>query len=340
MSTSTNNSIIASWVQLIARAIDDHGHDSRDLFRQVGLDHGQLNEPGARYSYTAVRRLWDLAATTIKDACFGMQVASLWHPTTMHALGYSWMASYNLDEAYQRTIRYGRFLSSAMNGTVKIRETETSYGLLVDTSVLKLEPPQVAQEAGIALFLNVSHATYGPDFKPVGVSLRRKEPDCVDRFCQYFDAPVMFSETNNALWLNPEQVVKPLATANPELVRINDQVVVDYLADLDRNDVVSRVRSKIAEHLPTGRIDEGEIAAAINLSQRSLQRRLSEQQMPFTRVLEDTRRDLSREYVRDPQRSINEIAYLLGFAEPGNFSRAFKRWYGKTPSQYRDRYLM
>jgi AraC-like DNA-binding protein len=150
----------------------------------------------------------------------------------------------------------------------------------------------------------------------------------------------MFSEPDNAFWLDPEQVVKPLATANPELVRINDQVVVDYLADLDRNDVVSRVRSKIAEHLPTGRIDEAEIAAAINLSQRSLQRRLSEQQMPFTRVLEDTRRELSREYVRDPQRSINEIAYLLGFAEPGNFSRAFKRWYGKTPSQYRDRYLM
>jgi len=62
--------------------------------------------------------------------------------------------------------------------------------------------------------------------------------------------------------------------------------------------------------------------------------------MPFTRVLEDTRRDLSRQYVRDPQRSINEIAYLLGFAEPGNFSCAFKRWYGKTPSQYRDRNLM
>jgi AraC-like DNA-binding protein len=340
MSTSTNNSIIASWVLLIARAIDEYGQNSRDLFRQVGLDHGQLNEPGARYSYAAVCRLWDLAAATTKDACFGMQVASLWHPTTMHALGYSWMASYNLDEAYQRTIRYGRFLSSAMNGTVKIRETENLYGLLVDTRVLNLEPPQIAQEAGIALFLNVSRATYGPDFKPVGVSVRRKEPDCIDRFCQYFDAPVTFSETNNALWLNPEQAVKPLATANPELVRINDQVVVDYLADLDRNDVVSRVRSKIAEHLPTGRIDEAEIAASINLSQRSLQRRLSEQQMPFTRVLEDTRRDLSREYVRDPQRSINEIAYLLGFAEPGNFSRAFKRWYGKTPSQYRDRNLM
>ena len=84
----------------------------------------------------------------------------------------------------------------------------------------------------------------------------------------------------------------------------------------------------------------GVCASAINLSQRSLQRRLGEQSMPFTRLLETTRRELSREYMRDPQRSIGEIAYLLGFAEPGNFSRAFKRWYGKTPSEYRQQSLM
>ena len=325
---------------LIARAIDDYGHDSRKLFRQAGLDYGRLHEPGARYSYTAVCRLWDLAAATIKDPCFGMQVASLWHPTTMHALGYSWMASFNLDEAYRRTVRFGRFLNSAACSAFKISESADVYGLVFDTSVLNFEPPQVSQEAGLALFVNISRATYGPGFKPVGVSLRREEPDCLDRFCSYFDAPVMFNETSSALWLDPEQIVQPLATANPELVRINDQIVIDYLARMDHNDVITRVRSKIAERLPTGRIDEADIASSINLSQRSLQRRLNQQELSFMRLLEDTRRDLSREYVRDPQRSINEIAYLLGFAEPGNFSRAFKRWYGKTPSEFRQRYLM
>ncbi|MDH3762549.1 MAG: helix-turn-helix transcriptional regulator [Gammaproteobacteria bacterium] len=99
------------------------------------------------------------------------------------------------------------------------------------------------------------------------------------------------------------------------------------------------MRSRISERLPTGRIDEVEIASSINLSQRSLQRRLAEQDLSFVRLLEDTRRDLSREYVRDPQRSINEVAYLLGFSEPGNFSRAFRRWYGQTPSQYRQQGL-
>jgi AraC-like DNA-binding protein len=97
-----------------------------------------------------------------------------------------------------------------------------------------------------------------------------------------------------------------------------------------------RVRSKLIERLPSGRVDEGDIAASINLSQRSLQRKLQQQGVSFTGLLDSSRRELGLQYVRDSQYSLNEVAYLLGFSEPGNFSRAFKRWYGKPPSQYRE----
>ena len=137
------------------------------------------------------------------------------------------------------------------------------------------------------------------------------------------------------MWFKYETVSEPLATANPELVRINDQVVTEYLAHLDRNDVTMRVRSQLIERLPGGNVDEADIASSINISQRSLQRKLKAQGMSFTRVLDDTRRELSLQYVRDSQHSLNEVGFLLGFAEPGNFSRAFKRWYGKSPSQFR-----
>jgi len=169
-------------VLLIARAIDDYGYDSRELFTQAGLDYRLVNEPGARYAYGSVCRLWELAAATIQDPCIGMRVASLWHPTTLHALGYSWLASYNLDEAYKRILRFGRILNSAANAAFKIRESDNFYGLVFDTSLLHINPPQVAQEGGLALFLNISRAAYGPDFKPIGVSLKRAEPEFVDRY--------------------------------------------------------------------------------------------------------------------------------------------------------------
>jgi AraC-like DNA-binding protein len=135
--------------------------------------------------------------------------------------------------------------------------------------------------------------------------------------------------------MDPAMVLEPLATANPELVRVNNRIVTDYLAQLDRGDLGMRVRSQLIEHLPGGHANEAEIASMLNVSQRSLQRKLKEQGISFTRLVENTRRELGLQYVRDPQHSFNEIAFLLGFSEPANFSRAFKRWYGKTPTEYR-----
>lgn len=160
-------------------------------------------------------------------------------------------------------------------------------------------------------------------------------PGCADRYRQLFRAPVAFSQPSNSIWLDPDQAFESLATANPELVRVNDQIVTDYLAKLDRDDIVMRVRSKLIEQLPSGGGDEARIASELHLSQRSLQRKLKAEGLSFSELLESTRRELGRDYVRDSQHSFNEISYLLGFAEPGNFSRTFRRWYGKTPSEYR-----
>jgi len=336
MNSNAHFSALSSWVLLIARAIDSYGCDSAELFDRAGLDHSRLRDPVARFSALAIRRLWELATETTRDSGFGLTVASFWHPTTLHALGYSWLASENLEEAFQRLARYTRIINTAANGVIQIENSADSYCLIMDASHLKVPQPMPASvDAALAMVLNMCRASHGASFRPIRVSIQHDEPDCSSRFSELFEAPVAFSQAQNAIWMDPEMVSEPLATANPELVRINDRIVTDYMAQLDRSDVSMRVRSKLVEHLPTGQISEEGIASSINLSQRSLQRRLREQGMSFTQLLESTRKELGLQYVRDPQHSFNEIGFLLGFAEPGNFSRAFKRWYGKSPSQYR-----
>ena len=335
MHPSTHYSALSSWVLLIAKAIDAYGFDSRELFEKVGLDYKKLRDPVARFSFPAVVRLWQLATEITRDPGFGLSVASYWHPTTLHALGYSWLASNNLGEAFERASRYTRIVNTAASGVLRIEKSAASYCLIIDGGDLNPHPVPASLDAALAMMMVMSRAAYGEDFRSLRVSLRRDKPEDTQRFSDFFAAPVDFSQAENAMWVDPGLVSEPLATANPELVRINDQIVTDYLAKLDRSDVTMQVRSKLIEHLPTGQVSEAEIAASIHISQRSLQRRLRDQGMTFTQLLENTRRDLSSQYVRDPQHSFNEIAFLLGFSEPSNFSRAFKRWYGKSPSQYR-----
>jgi len=122
-----------------------------------------------------------------------------------------------------------------------------------------------------------------------------------------------------------------LPTTNAVLLRVNEQVLTDYLARLERSEVTVQVQAKLIQLLPSGKVEEGFIARALNLSLRSLQRKLEERGVTFRKLLDDTRQQLAEQYLKDSTLSVSEIAYLLGFAEVSSFSRAFKRWTGRAP---------
>lgn len=329
-------SVISSSVLMIARALDSYGEDSRELFKRAGLDHDRLRQPLARYSYTSIQRLWKIAVEATGDRCFGLRVASFWHPTTFHALGYSWLASNNLEEGFDRLVRYSSVLNTAAKGAVRLEKSRNTLCLAVVNDSIFPPPQPAAMDAGMSTILTMCRAAYGSRFRPRRVTMRHEDPGCPEQFAELYKMPVEFSAERYAMYIDRTVAAEPLTTANPELVRVNDKVVTDYLAGLDRSDVVMRVRSKLIERLPSGQLDEGDIAESINLSRRSLQRKLKKQGTSFSGLLDSSRRELGLQYVRDSQHSLNEIAYLLGFSEPGNFSRAFRRWYGKSPSQYRE----
>ena len=335
MPRSSHYSALSSWVLLLAKAIDSYGCDSEELFARAGLDHSRLRDPLARFPAAAVLKLWPIAVESTKDPGFGLTVASFWHPTTLHALGYSWLASNNLEEAFDCTVRYTRLVNTAAQGAIKIEASADSYGLIINSVKFNPNPIDASIDAVLAMLLIMCRAAYGSKFKLQRATFQHAAPSSLERFDDLFQAPVLFSQAENALWIDPEIVREPLATANPELVRINDRIATDYLAHLDHDDLGMRVRSKLIEHLPGGHISEADIASSIHVSQRSLQRKLKEQGMSFSQLVESTRRELGLQYVRDPQYSFNEVAFLLGFTEPANFSRAFKRWYDKSPSQFR-----
>ena len=150
-----------------------------------------------------------------------------------------------------------------------------------------------------------------------------------------FGPSIEYGTSDNRLCFDGEVLNRPLITANPELARINDQTVMDYLARFDRGSITMQVRARIIEQLPDGMPKQENIADTLHVSVRSLQRRLKEEETSFKDLLEDTCQSLAQQYLRESRRSIGEITYLLGFSEPSNFTRAFKRWTGKTPAEFR-----
>ena len=130
-----------------------------------------------------------------------------------------------------------------------------------------------------------------------------------------------------------------LPAANAELARHNDAVVMALLARMDRDDVIARLRALLVELLPSGECSKETVAARLNMSDRSLQSRLATRGTSYRALLNETRRELAEQYIRQGLHSVSEVTYLLGFADVSSFSRAFRSWEGLSPSEYKDQSL-
>lgn len=326
-------STLGSVAGLIARALHTCGCEPEPLFREAGIDIKELARPSARFPVSRMQHLWQLAAERTGDACFGLTAAAQFQPAALHGLGLAWLTSDTLRDALTRLARYSRMISTA--ASITLQDTPEGIELVVLPPAESPEFVHAALDAGMAVFLRMCRTTGGSEITPVRVTLMRPEPDCADRFSEEFRAPITYGADANILLFDREHVDAVLPNANPELARINDQAVVDYLARFDRESITLRVRAKIIEQLPDGTPNQGAIADSLHVSLRSLQRRLKGENTNYKSLLETTRQELAVHYIRHSERTIGEITYLLGFSEPSNFARAFKRWTGRSPADFR-----
>lgn len=329
-------STISSWVLLIAETLKSYGVDYRKLFREAGMDPAHLSDQNARFDFLSVTRLWDLALERTQDPCFGLVTVNHWHPTSLHALGFSWMASPSLKEALERLQRYIRIVNNAAAVDISNRNSVTRVSIY--SSAGPYQASIASMDASLAVLVHMCRLNYGRELNPVKVSTMRPQPSptCHDRLQAFFSAPIEFSSDENALYFNNSVVEKHLPASNIDLARANDKLIDEYLSHLDGTSIGIRTRARITELLPSGSVSEEKIASLLNLSVRSMQRKLKEEGVSFKELLNQTRQELAEQYIENSRLSINEITYLLEFSDPANFSRAFKRWHGVSPSQYRN----
>ncbi len=325
-------STIASLSNMIIRALDARGIDGRRVAQEAGIDPGTAQAPTARVPRAALTRLWQLAVEASGDPCFGLEATRFATQTTFHALGYAVLASATLREAFERIIRYRRLIGDVVE--LRLEDDGERTRFVIDVS----RPPGVPCEsvdAFAAMTVRQARLLRGVrDFNPLAVLLQRPEPSPSTPYRSFFHAPVAFSQPLNAIEYARAALDEPLPAANAELARSNEQVVVDYLAGLEKASLSNRVLAALVDSLPDGRPSKIAVARQLGVSPRNLQRHLADEGTSFKTLLDGARIDLARSYLREGRLNVTEIAFILGFAETSTFSRAFKRWTGLSPRQY------
>jgi AraC-like DNA-binding protein len=315
------------------RALQARGIDPAPLFRSAGVDPATLGVPGKRVSTRTVLRLQRIVDEAIGDPALGLDVASQMQGTALHALGYAWLASATLGEAFRRFARYARVVSELWS--LDIEESPTGARVSFVFPVSEPRRPDWTHDWLAAGAVRLSRLICGDAFAPLEVALPRERPADAAPFEQWFRAPIGWRAPQASLVCGAADFSRELPTGNPEIAAATERLALEYLARLDRSDTVTQVRRRIRDRLPSGVLSHEEVARALALSPRTLTRRLEEAGTSFTAIVDETRRALAEQYLARTEYSVAEVAYLVGFAEASSFNRAFRRWTGRAPGEAR-----
>lgn len=310
------------------------GADIRASALAAGVAPELANEPEARISHEAMMRLWDELARRTANEQLGLHMAQLARSAPDNVLAYAAQSCATLEAAVRSGLRYLRLVNEAIEGALVIDGARATLRLGVQAGLPWHRQPA---EAALALACLFARQCAHDRFAFTRVSFAHGRPARLDDHRRIFQCELVFDAPHHELELPRAALAMPLLHADRALHDHLDRYLQDQLASLGGDDLVTRLHRVLARMLRGGAPDVPQAAAQLAMSPRNLQRRLQLAGTSFQAILDDVRRDLAVRYLDDSRTSLAEVGFLLGFAEPSSFHRAFRRWTGTTPAEARRR---
>jgi len=331
--------IDAVWVKFVAKRLERQGLSATELLQRAEVKPYVLNQKSARIPFYQHAALLDLAAKATENGCFGLDLAANeGDPRDNGLLAYAALSSKTLGEALKVVERYFHVLNEAIDVGLEFspREVTIDYHL----SDADLAAPRQATEFGAANLVRSLRFLTNSRLRPGEVKFRHARNHEIAKFERFFGCPVRFGTRHNSLTFSRRQLTLPIATADKRLHGFLTGYCEEILASREDGspDLRHRVERIIAKLLCRGEAETEAVAHELGMSVRTLARRLGELGVSFAQILDELRHDLALRYLRDPNLSLSQIAFLLGYSELSAFSHAFRRWTRTTPGEWRTKY--
>jgi AraC-like DNA-binding protein len=301
------------------------------VFDRHGIALRDTLNPEAKVTVRDTAALLTECEGLLGDPSLGINMARHAEYSTFGALGLALAAGGDLRSVLHRIVRFHRLISDAVRTDLSEDNDRLGLHLIAEQS-----PPPNPQALlfVLAIIQRMVRIRLPGQGDPVEVTTPPVPAAMTAAMQRYFRCPVTEAD-HFALYFDREASRLQLAASDPQLAAMLDATLTQRLADAERHSLAARLSLWIEERLPEGEPALGDAASRLNMSVRSLQRRLKEEDLTWQQLIEQTRRVLVERHLRQPGMSITQLAFLLGFADVSSFSRAFRKWYGAAPSQLR-----
>jgi AraC-like DNA-binding protein len=309
------------------------GLDPRSLLGEAALEQASLSDPDQRIPLERYVALWKAASARFTREPLGLVVGRGHRPeyggVVMYLIGHS----ATLGESLERARRYQRLANE-----IFIAELAVENGVAHFQREL---PPALAEVGAIAemiamMWVTLARLFTGTDWWPREVTFQHACTGDPRLYAEAFHCPVRFNQPRTRVSAEPSVLDRSIPRADARLCAYLERHATALLERTPGEESLGhQVRRLLLEELRGGDPSQEHIAKRLALGARTLQRRLKDEGLVFNDLLDGLRQELSRMHLKERSLSVQQVAFLLGYSEPSGFHRAFRRWTGTTPQEFR-----
>ncbi|MCR8630142.1 AraC family transcriptional regulator [Paenibacillus radicis (ex Xue et al. 2023)] len=318
------------WTGLQQLGIAPH-----DVARKAQLPLTIITEPAA---VTAAQyfRIWQAYSDLVGDTAIGIiKLVSVFETTQYPP---TVLATYHARDYRDGLNRMARYKQLCPPESLCI--TEEGERCTIELDWMRSEQPGPPMLVGttLAFLLELGRRGTGQHLTARSVEFSHSMGD-VKALEAYFGCPIRIGAAENRLTLHRRDLDRLFISYNKELLEILTPVLDQSLDEQRSRSIPEMVKWILKRSLTGGRLDIRAVASELGMSDRTLQRRLTDEGTTFNQLLTQARHEQAREYLADPKLDIKEVAFLIGYEDQNSFYRAFRLWEGDTPAKWRSEYL-
>jgi AraC-like DNA-binding protein len=313
--------------------LEELGVRASVVLRRAGLPQSFSGQPRILLKTEEFFALWRAIGEVSTNPAIGLQLGTETRTERFHPVGLAALSSENFGAAIDQMARYKQLTCPEQ---ILQEKDDDEWGIQFRWLLADEAEPPVLNECCFAWVLSIARQGTGTRLSPIRVEFIASRPHLriIER---HFACPVVCGAARNAIVFRAADAQRPFVTRNAELLgMLAPQFEEELKQENGDENFVERVRIAIQQKLTGRRPTVDDIAGALHISSRTIQRRLQDEGSSFQRVLEAARRQLARQYLNNSVLELNEAAYLLGYNDANSFVRAFRTWEGIPPARWRE----
>ncbi|MEE1658400.1 AraC family transcriptional regulator ligand-binding domain-containing protein [Microvirga sp. CF3062] len=317
--------------RLAAQRVIQTGRMLDPLLAEAGLHSSILEDANLEVSARSQITFLNLVADSLQDSFLGFHIARNFELRELGSFYYLLASSDAVGSAIDAATRY----NFVINEVIRVRQKKTNrFSINYDYVGLERHRDRHQMEFWMTCTLRLCRHLTSMELIPSSIEMIHAQEGDVSEMERYFGSHISFGAQEDRISFELPVADIPLVTADPYLNKII-QAYHQNNSDQQRHfhePLRVRVENAIGPRLPHGTAVIGNIASDLGMSSRTLSRRLADEGLTFTTILDDVRSSIARRYLANGVLSISQIAWLLGYKELSSFVHAFQRWTGMTPT--------